>query len=252
MRSFLIGLILILFLQITYSQDQQNNIPFYPNETIDYNLKYGIFKVGVARLEFRYDDSCSDAFIYADAKSVGLIKYLKNIHFRYQCCMDTLTGLPITDSRILIEGDFEDINTVYYDHTSRSDSSLVYSVKTDTQAVPKNIYDILSGLYKYRANLPNDNLPQGHVATYKTFFIDEVFDLIVRYKGIETIKTCEGDIECIKIMPVTIIGHFFKTTDAMSIWLTNDSNYIPVKFTIDLRIGKLHGEFTSYRKPELN
>ena len=28
--------------------------------------------------------------------------------------MDTLTGLPVSDSRILIEGDYVDINTVYY------------------------------------------------------------------------------------------------------------------------------------------
>jgi hypothetical protein len=62
-----------------------------------------------------------------DAKSSGLLKLFRDIHFRYECCMDTLTGLPITDSRILIEDDYVDINTVYYDHLSRKDSSLIYS-----------------------------------------------------------------------------------------------------------------------------
>ena len=142
---------------------------------------------------------------------------LSNMHYRYECCMDTATGLPISDSRILIEGDYVDISTVYYDHLSRKDSSLVYSKKTDTIVVPKNIYDLLSGFYHYRANYLEDNMPLNHSISTTTFFIDEIWDLTIRYCGKDTINTKYGLIECLKIKPVTIIGHFFRTSDAVSI-----------------------------------
>ena len=139
------------------------------------------------------------------------------------------------------------ISVLYIDHLSREDSSLVYSTKTDTVVVPKNIFDLLSGFYHYRTNCLNDKLPLDHTFSATTFFIDEVWDLKIRYCGKETVKTVYGPIECLKIKPVTIIGHFFHTADAMSIWLANYGRYIPVKFTVDLKLGTLVGNISGYR-----
>ncbi len=175
MRLCLTVLISIMAIQLVYTQQSEPLTPYYPNEAIDYTLKYGIFKVGVAQLGFRFDKSCSDAFIIAEAKSSGLVKCFKNITYRYECYMDTATGLPISDSRILIEGSYEDINTVYYDRTTRSDSSLVYIKKTGPRVVPLNIYDLLSGFYHYRANLVYESFSNIEVFSITTFFIDEVW-----------------------------------------------------------------------------
>jgi hypothetical protein len=211
---------------------------------------YGIFRIGEAHLEFTYDQKCSGAYIRASAANIGLIRFVKDIYYMYECCMDTTTGLPISDSRILIEGDYVDINTVYYDHLSRKDSSLVYSKKTDTVVVPKNIYDLLSGFYHYRANYLKDNLPLNHKVTTTTFFIDEVWDLSIRYCGKEIINTIYGPVECLKVKPTTVIGHFFRTSEAMTIWLANSGDYIPVKFSIEFKIGTLHGNITNYKSPD--
>jgi hypothetical protein len=250
MRILLAGLVTTICLPYLCSQKTSLKVPYYPNETADFSLYYGIFKIGEAHLEFGYDKKCPGAHIVAYAKSIGLFKIIKNIHFRYECCMDTATGLPISDSRILIEGDYVDINTVYYDRMSRKDSSLVYSKKTGTVVVPKNTYDLLSGFYHYRRNYLRDNLPLNHSVTITTFFIDEIWDLTIRYCGKETINTKYGPTECLLVKPVTIIGYFFRTSDAMSIWVTKDRQYIPVKFSIDLKIGTLYGNITDYKKPQ--
>ncbi|MBN1414075.1 MAG: DUF3108 domain-containing protein [Bacteroidales bacterium] len=252
MRKFLAGLISIICIQYSYSQINNTKIPYYPNEKVDFSLMYGIFKIGDAYLEFTYDKKCPGAYIHAYAANTGLVKFIKDICFIYECCMDTVTGLPISDSRVLIEGDYVDINTVYYDRLSRKDSSLVYSTKTDTVVVPKNIYDLLSGFYHYRANFLGDNLPLNHTVSTTTFFIDEVWDLTIRYCGKETIKTNYGNVECLKIKPVTIIGHFFRTSEAMTIWITNSGNYIPVKFSVELKLGTLYGYITNYRGLSIN
>jgi len=250
MRILLAGLVTTICLQYLCSQKSNLKVPYYPNETVDFSLKYGFLKIGEAHLEFGYDKKCPGAHIVAYAKNIGLFKMINNIHYRYECCMDTATGLPISDSRILIQGNYVDINTVYYDHSSRKDSSLVYSKKTGTVVVPKNTYDLLSGFYHYRKNYLRDNLPLNHSVSITTFFIDEIWDLTIRYCGKDTINTKYGPIECLKVKPVTIVGYFFRTSDAMSIWVTNSGKYIPVKFSVDLKIGTLYGDIIDYKKPQ--
>lgn len=247
MKKFIVSLIFIIFILYSFSEKNNSETTYFPNESVEFSLKYGIFKVGEAHLDFSLDQKCNGAFIHANAETSGLLKLFKDIHFRYECCMDTLTGLPISDSRILIEDDYVDINTVYYDHKSREDSSLIYSKKTDTLVVPKNIYDLLSGFYHYRINHLGENLTLNYTVSTTTFFIDTIWDLTIRYCGKEIINTNYGPLECLKVKPVTIKGHFFKTTDAMTIWFANDGNYIPVKFTIDLKLGTLYGDISNYK-----
>ncbi len=246
MRMFVAGLILFVCFQHLFSGNTGQEIPYYKNEAVDFTLKYGIFKIGEAHVEFGSDKKCNGAFIQADARSTGLVKFIKNIHYRYECCMDTLNGLPLRDSRILIEGDYIDTSTVYYDHFTRQDSCLIYSKKTDTIVGPKGIYDLLSGFYHYRANHLGNNLPVYDTLTSTTFFIDKIWDLTIIYFGKEIISTKYGPIECLKVKPVTVIGHFFKTSDAMSIWFTNNEKLIPVEFSLDFKIGTLHGTITDY------
>lgn len=247
MRRLLTGLVLLFFIQWSYSQVDHRNIQDFTDEEVDFTVKYGIFKIGEAHLDFHIDRNCRGANIQAYARSVGILKFFKDILFKYECCMDTATGLPFSDSRTLIEGDYVDISTVYYDHLSREDSSVVYSIKTDTVVVPKNIYDLLSGFYHYRTNYLGDKLPADHTVSTTTFFIDEVWDLKIRYCGKETVNTIYGPVECLKIKPLTIIGHFFRTSDAMSIWFANNGEYLPVKFAVDLKLGSLIGNISDYR-----
>jgi hypothetical protein len=247
LKRYILGLVSFIFFQYSFSERTGSEINYSTNETVNFSLKYGIVKIGEADLELGFDKKCNGKNIQADAKSTGLLKLFKDIHFRYECCMDTLTGLPISDSRILVEDNYSDISTVYYDHVSRKDSSLIYSKKTDTVAVPKNIYDLLSGFYHYRTNYLGDNLPLNYTVKTTTFFIDKVWDLTIRYCGKEVITTIYGPMECIKVKPVTIIGHFFRTTDAMTIWFADKGKYIPVKFSIDFKLGTLHGNITDYK-----
>ncbi len=252
MRRFLIGLVLFIYFQYSFTQQTNLKIPYYPDEVVDFSLKYGIFKVGDAHLNFCFDQNCSGAYIQAYARSSGLMKYVKDILFKYECCMDTATGLPISDSRTLIEGDYVDIGTVYYDHVTLKDYSVIYSKKTGTIVGPKIIYDLLSGFYLYRSNYLGDDLPLNYTITITTFFIDEIWDLTIRYCGKDIINTKYGPVECLKVKPLTIIGHFFRTSDAMTIWFANNGRYIPVKFSIDLRLGTLNGSITGYKNLTLN
>jgi hypothetical protein len=164
--------------------------------------------------------------------------------------MDPNTGLPVTSTRKIREGDYTNNNIVFYFHTLREDSSIVYSETIDSVVVPKNIYDILTGFFHFRSNYLIPNLPGFSTVVIKTFFVDEIWDLTIRYAGKETIETIYGKKECLKLMPVTEVGQFFKTQNDMTIWVTNDKRMIPIKIHLDLKVGSLTAELKSYKPPK--
>ena len=251
MGSFFAGLTLFFFFHHSSLLQTDPKINYNLVEVIDYSLKYSFFKIGEAHVEYNFNQNCSGAFIQANAKSTGMVRFLKDIFYKYDCCMDTITGLPIQDSRILIEGDYIDTSTVYYDRSSRKDSTLISSKKTGTVVGPNGIYDLLSGFYLYRSAYLNDYMQLNDYFCTTTFFIDKIWDLKINYYGKETINTIFGRIECLKVKPVTVVGHFFRTTDALTAWFTNDERHIPVKFSIDFRIGTFNGILTGYRRYQI-
>ena len=85
------------------------------------------------------------------------------------------------------------------------------------------------------------------VLLFTTFFFENLWDLIIKYGGIETIKIGERQVECIKIMPETQIGRYFKTREGMSVWVTKDKRHIPVKMNVNMRIGSLNAEIINYK-----
>ncbi len=233
-----------------FSQKKDIVVPNYQQEIMNYSLKLGFLNIGDATIKFISTNNCNGAKIHAEAKSSGFVKMFKDIHYKFESCMDTTTGLPSLASRRITEDDFSSLNEVDYFHTLRMDSSVIYSQETDSLVVPKNIFDILTGCYYFRANCITQDLPVGHADTIVTFFIDEVWDLIIRYAGEETIKTKFGMVKCMKFMPVTEVSRFFKGHDDLSIWVTKSGRNIPVRFEINLRVGSLIAEIDSYQAPK--
>jgi hypothetical protein len=241
-----------IFLLIIYvnafCQHDGNKIPDYKNERIDYVIKYGLVKIGYAQLGFSTHKECSQVYIFAEAKSCPWLTLFFDIKYRYESCMDTLSGLPIYDSRILIEDDYVDKNTSYYFRDNSDDFCIIYSDKTDSIKAPYITYDYLTSIYHFRANYINDKLPKFYKKNYTMFFIDEVRKLNFTYHGITEIKTIHGKIECLIIKPETLVGHFFNSNEAMTIWVSNDGNYIPYRFCLKLKLGTIQGELLNYRK----
>lgn len=237
-------------LSVCFAQKVEVIIPDFRQEIMRYNLKYSIFNVGEAYIEFKTNENCDGAWLNAEARSSGLLKFIKDVHYKFESCMDTLTGLPSVASRIIREDDFENLNEVQYFHKLRADSSIIYSLETDSVVVPKNILDILTGFYHFRANNITDNIQEGHIDTVTTYFIDEVWDLIIRFAGEETINTKYGPVKCYKYMPVTQVGRYFKTEDDLSIWVTATGKHIPVKLQVELKLGSFIAELESYYSPD--
>lgn len=218
----------------------------YLGESLEYSLYYSFIRAGEAKLSFDKDSS-GMYHIKMDSKTIGLANSLYHIRDIYECIMDPQTAYPLLAIRNVREGRYRAYNEVTFDHSSREDSSIVYSQKKGMLVVPKDIYDILSGFYLLRKEYLTDSLQIGDTILIETYFTDEVFDLKVRYVGKEKIKTEYGKINCLKFNPVTEVGRAFKTQNDMSIWFSDDKNHLPVKVWLDLRFGSVRVDLIGFK-----
>nr|MCU0408115.1 DUF3108 domain-containing protein [Bacteroidales bacterium] len=139
-------------------------------------------------------------------------------------------------------------NVVDFDHDTRKDSAILTSDLTGKHVTPPGIHDIISCFYFFRNNVLTSEtaLEIGKTYTIMTWFTDELYPIILRYKGIEEVKTKMGRISCYKFNPVTEVGRLFKTEEDMSFWFSADKNFLPVKIRFDIFVGSFNVEMVSY------
>jgi hypothetical protein len=225
---------------------QTNNIGgeqiFKPGEVLNYEMSYGWIKGGEASLNLQQVNfQGKDAYhVRAEGRTTGIAHTLYNVKDVYESYFDPQTGMPYKSVMNLKEGKYRNYNEVYYDHSS---GTLVSKKSGKKQIDKKEIFDIVSAFYHLRKSL--DNLSVNEKVTIHTYFHDEPWDLVVRFKGYETIKTGLGKIKCMKFKPVVIEGTF-ESDDALDIWISADKNRIPVRIKMGLWVGSFKTDLTSF------
>ncbi|MCU4163953.1 DUF3108 domain-containing protein [Carboxylicivirga caseinilyticus] len=248
MKYVLILLSLLVVSSYSYGNNQEkadtvfippysltNHKSYKDGEHLVFTLNYGFVTGGKAYLSVNDTiiNNTKTHHVIGKGVTVGVADVLYKIRDQYESFIDTKTQLPVKAVRNIREGRYRYYNEVYYNR----DSSQVISQKSGVHNVQEGILDILSAFYFARNHKFNDQLAKGDVIQFMTFFSDENFALRIRYRGIETIKTKFGKVECYKFSPVTEVGRAFKTEDDMQVWISKDNNRIPIRVKFDLKVG---------------
>ena len=243
---FLIITLTIIACQNTISAQQKKS--FKIGEQLKYQVHYGFIRGGEAILSIResYYENKVVNNLYLNIKSVGIASALYLVDDTYQSFTDTGTNWPYKSIRNIHENRYKHYSTQVFDHTSRSDSSICNSSKTGKIVVVKGCQDILSSVYYLRSIMVDRKPKPDERFIVETYFTDEKFSLVVRFKGYERIKTKYGTIECQKYMPEVITGRVFKSKDDMSVWFSNDNNFIPVRIKLEIFVGSVYCDLTDY------
>jgi hypothetical protein len=244
----LIGFILFLFpffpLNINVQEKEligQMNDVFRPGEELKYEMSYGWITGGVASLSLQ-ETKFQGKNVYhvkAVGKTVGVAHTLYNIRDTYESYFDPETGKPFKSVMNLKEGDYRNYNEVLFNH---AEGTLV-SYKSGKKEMGQDVFDIVSAFYHLRKSL--NNLKIGDKVIVHTYFNDEPWDLIIRYKGTETIKTDLGKINCMKFKPVVEKG-LFEDENALDIWISNDKNRIPIRIKMKLFVGSFKTDLVKH------
>lgn len=246
--SYLLLLSVVSLLSTRNVRDEEHAIAEYENEVMRYQINYSVFQIGEAEILFRDSTGGGDFILKAEARSTGLITLVKRLNYIYESYLSKQTGLPYKFKMDLTDNRNYYFNEMVFDRESREDSTIVLSHLSGAHVVSKNIHDILTGFYLFREEHITKAAKNGKDVLIETYFIDEVWNLHIRYAGKEQINTRFGRINCLKFKPVTVVGDFFRNDDDMTVWFTDDANHIPVRIRLNLTIGALDGYLVDYQK----
>jgi len=223
------------------AQQTSGNTPFKSGENLKYIMSYGWINGGEASMEIKKSSFEGKQVYYVTAvgKTTGLAHSIYHVYDFYETWFDINTGLPFKSLMDLTEGKYKNYNIVHYNQAAKT----LVSKKSGKKSVNHHVFDIVSAFYQLRKSLRN--LSIGQEFTIHTYFHDKQWDLIVRYKGNETIKTSLGKIECMKFRPVVEKGTF-KDEEALDIWISNDKNRVPIRVSMKFFVGSFKTELTEF------
>ncbi|WP_242478961.1 DUF3108 domain-containing protein [Hymenobacter lapidiphilus] len=232
-----------------------DNTSFQTGETLHYKVHYGLINAADATIELdnnvhRINDrSCYRATV--TGRTIGSFDYFLRIRDTWRSYIDTASIQPQRFYRNIEENNYRKRETVDFDHqrgvaTMESYKKDKNDVKRGTFKVPANVQDIVSAFY-YLRTLNYDLRRPGEVIRVQGFFDEENLPMDVIYKGRETVSTKAGTIRAIRLVPKMPKNKLFKGENAVSVYLSDDQNKIPVLIQADMLVGAVKVDLYKYK-----
>jgi len=223
-----------------------SNSTFQAGEIITFKIYYAVadlyFSGGDATFSTRLE-KWNDKTVYhitGKGKTNAFVDNAFKVRDSYETYIDTGTLKPYKFIRNVDEGGHK-----IYENISFVKPANTAITKTGVYKVPPCIQDVLSAVYnarnidfnKYRIN---DKIP------YSMFLDNQVYDLYIRYLGKEVIKTRYGKFRAIKFKPLLIYGTIFAGGEKMTVWVSDDSNHLPLRIESPISVGRISADMMSY------
>ena len=228
---------------------------FGVGEVLEYKLSYGAFTVGKAQMKVHdlyYKINGRDCYrIDIFGRTSGAVDWVARVNDNWGAYIDTAALVPHISYRKIEEGRYRKNEILKFDHnTDMVEAKVVNNETGDFKEpayfqVPNNVRDIVGGLF-YLRTFAYHELSEGDIITVNAFFEDTIYDFEIRYMGKEEVKTRAGKFNAVKLVPIMPDNKLFAGEDAISVWLSDDLNRVPLKVEANLVIGKASCELITY------
>ena len=254
-RRFLVAIILsLLCLGTHYAQAQSNK--FKAGEKLHYGVYYHLWGVWVAAgdvtfsvEEEKFKDK--DCFKFTGAgKTHKRYDWFYKVRDTYESFADVNGLIPYRFKRDVSEGDFYFVEDCLLDHAKERIFSVLKvkerELKIDTSSLEAKSFDVLSMIYHAR-NLDFASYEIGDKIPINMFIDRETHPLFIRFIGTETYDHSEfGKVECYVFSPLLVEGTLFKSGEKMKVYVTKDSNVIPIYVESEIRVGSIRAELSTH------
>lgn len=157
---------------------------------------------------------------------------------------DPKTFLPYEFSRRAHEGKYHKTfdyywnnrDTVIYAHTHR----LGRKPRQDTLKLKPETFDMLSVAWMSR-ELDFDKYRKNEMIPVKILIDNKIYDLHVRYLGIDKLKIDKDQVDCYVFSPLLVEGEVFKGGENMKIWVSKDDYRLPLMVEAKILVGSVKG-----------
>ena len=252
---FSLAAIMLSFTSDTNDWRKIKNTSFKRGEHIKYKAHYGF--INAAEGEMIIDDGiytingrpCYKIDVYG--KSIGMFDLFLRIRDNWGTYLDTSAIVSHKFYRKIEEGKYRKHEIVEFKQLKgeayvRSwDKHKKQWKPKEEFDVPRNVQDMVSGYY-YLRTIDFDTLKPGDLIKIDAFFDDEVYNFNIRYVEKEELKTKLGKINAIVLSPIMPENSLFDGENSIKVWISDDSNKVPLKIKADMFVGAVEIEITEY------
>ena len=229
------------------------NSAFLSGEEVVYKIYYNWNFIWSAAglVHFNVVESDSSFRVLVTGSTKGFFDKFYRVRDTFETHLDKETLLPTLFIRKLKEGKYTRYNRFEFDQESKIVK--VYQGKDTSQldiseeAFSSCMHDILSILYHVR-NMDFAELDAGQTFPVEVF-LEEQYPLHVKILEKDKRKKVRGLGKFMThvFQPQLIAGEVFKEKDQMSIYVSADSNKLPVLIESPLSVGKMKAVLLGYR-----
>jgi hypothetical protein len=228
-------------------------LPFKVGETFTYKVSWKIFDAGVATLaladRLRYQDE--EVYrITATARSTGIVSTLYKVLDVFESYLQTGDFCSRKITKSIREGRRHHDTVVNFDLKARQAKLEDRDVdrpelpaKRLESPIPHCVQDVISALYLIRTK----NLKVGERLNFPINDGGKTYDVDVEIQATETIKTPAGIFQTVRLEPKVFDGLFNKK-GRMFVWITTDSDRIPVQLKAKINFGTITAALTEVNK----
>ncbi len=227
--------------------------PFQIGEKFTYLVSWKVFDAGIATLSLveRFHSQNEDLYrIRATVRSTGIVATLFKVvdFFESQVHMGDFCSRQIVKN--IQEGRRQRTTMVSFDHRAglarMNDLDLnrpeVPPKHSETQ-IPPCVQDVISAFYLVRSK----SLKVGETLRFPINDGGRTYDLDVEAQAMESIKTPAGTFQTIRLEP-KVFGGLFKNKGRLFVWISNDSERVPVMMKARIAIGTITVALTKAEK----
>lgn len=244
-------LMIIMFLGIflpSYSASPYRDEPaFKSGEKAVYNIYYnlGFIWVHAGSAEFSVEKKKDKGKSYYHLQLTGNTRRSFDKFYRIRDTFSVMVSeedlMPHYYREVKNEDSFFADFRYYFNYSGTPQVRLDFNrrgVKSvDTMNIGKDVFDLLTTCYRFRS-LDVGKVEKGSYLPFNMLFDKSVYNLGLTYKGKEEIKLRnKKSYKALKFTPRLITGDLFKKEDAMSIYVSDDDNHVPLYIEAKIKVG---------------
>jgi hypothetical protein len=241
---------IFFILPLLFSFDSQRGDAFQTGEWFKFRVHYGLINAGYATLEVQ-DGVINNKKVYhviGKGYSTGMSRLFFKVDDLYESYFDKVTGNPYKYVRKINEGGYTKNQEGFFNQASDRVVVKDYGNNTEkTYVIPNNTQDIVSAFY-YLRNYPTiDKLKVGESVAIDMFLDEEVTKFRLKFIGREDIDTKFGVIPTMIFRPLVQSGRVFKEQEALTVWISDDDNKIPIRIQASLTVGSIKADLDGFK-----
>lgn len=220
-------------------------------EKLNFRVRYGIFNASFVSLNLKKSVYNEKEVFHAIGKgqTTGLARIFFKVDDTYESYFEKETYQPLFFNRDIYEGGY--VKRLHFFFNQQPENKvLIKNLETKEEKefeIEKSVRDVITALYYFRNELKDKQFEEGEEVSLDLIFDDdEIFKFRLKYLYQEEIKTKFGRKNALVFRPLVQNGRVFKEQESVTLWVSDDTDRVPLKIKASLRVGSLIGELVEY------